>query len=207
MPVFSLISSLWLGAFVGMADWSSSFRSDLVGSPSHRRNTGCYKRWFGFALWCCTGDGVCTFANPSTKNPWEGCSASVLLGLNPVDVIRLLTAVYKNSNSRFQVMELFVDYFEAENWTCYLKHLDFQPERSQGVTPYDLGSFRPGGATFLLQLFEDAEFVRRRGRWVSAKVLEVYLQEISTATFQSRISDYCPQTNRRSFARLSADPW
>ncbi len=70
-----------------------------------------------------------------------------------------------------------------------LKALGLPTERSPGVTPFDLGSFRPGGATFLLQMFEDAEFVRRRGRWASAKVLEVYLQEISTATFQSRISE------------------
>ncbi|CAE7273945.1 rluB [Symbiodinium sp. CCMP2592] len=44
--------------------------------------------------------------------------------------------------------------------------------------PLDLGSFRPGGATYLLQATEDAELVRRRGRWVSHKVMEVYLQEI-----------------------------
>ena len=49
--------------------------------------------------------------------------------------------------------------------------------------PLDLGSFRPGGATHLLQLTEDAELVRRRGRWVSAKVMEIYLQEIAAATF------------------------
>ena len=49
--------------------------------------------------------------------------------------------------------------------------------------PLDLGSFRPGGATFLLQQTEDAELVRRRGRWVSAKVMEIYLQEIAAATF------------------------
>ena len=49
--------------------------------------------------------------------------------------------------------------------------------------PLDLGSFRPGGATHLLQLAEDAELVRRRGRWVSSKVMEIYLQEIAAATF------------------------
>ena len=49
--------------------------------------------------------------------------------------------------------------------------------------PLDLGSFRPGGATHLLQLTEDAELVRRRGRWVSNKVMEIYLQEIAAATY------------------------
>lgn len=60
--------------------------------------------------------------------------------------------------------------------------------RSHDSCPYDLGSFRPGGATGMLQQFEDFELVRRRGRWVSHKVLEIYLQEVSTATFHTRLS-------------------
>ena len=36
---------------------------------------------------------------------------------------------------------------------------------------------------------EDAEFVRRKGRWVSAKVLEIYLQEATVATFVHKMSD------------------
>lgn len=55
--------------------------------------------------------------------------------------------------------------------------------------PYDLGSFRPGGATHYLQLFEDPDFVRRRGRWLSHKSMEIYLQEVATATFHHRLSN------------------
>eukprot|EP00439_Symbiodinium_sp_Y106_P057394 s126_g8.t1 len=47
----------------------------------------------------------------------------------------------------------------------------------------DLGSLRPGGATFLLQCTEDSELVRRRGRWVSHKVMEIYLQEVAASTY------------------------
>ena len=54
--------------------------------------------------------------------------------------------------------------------------------------PLDLGSFRPGGATHLLSISEDSELVRRRGRWVSHKVMEIYLQEISAATFYPSLS-------------------
>ena len=60
--------------------------------------------------------------------------------------------------------------------------------KSHESCPFDLGSFRPGGATHMLQQFEDSELVRRRGRWVSNKVLEIYLQEVSTATFHTRLS-------------------
>ena len=43
--------------------------------------------------------------------------------------------------------------------------------------PLDLGSFRPGGATYILQQTEDSELVRRRGPWVSSRVMEIYLEE------------------------------
>eukprot|EP00435_Cladocopium_sp_Y103_P048082 s660_g14.t1 len=53
---------------------------------------------------------------------------------------------------------------------------------------YDLGSLRPGGATFLLHLTEDSELVRRRGRWLSTRVLEIYLQEIQVCTYLDRVT-------------------
>ena len=52
-----------------------------------------------------------------------------------------------------------------------------------GRRPLDLGSFRPGGATFLLQQTEDSELVRRRGRWASPKVMEIYIQEVMACLF------------------------
>ena len=62
-----------------------------------------------------------------------------------------------------------------------------------GITPHegekalDLGSFRPGGATYLLQQTEDSELTRRRGRWASHKVMEIYLQEVASITFYPRL--------------------
>ena len=58
------------------------------------------------------------------------------------------------------------------------------------------GHFDPGG-TFLLLHTEDAELVRRRGRWVTSKVCEIYLQEVLYTTYtekqnrdvQQRIAD------------------
>ena len=49
----------------------------------------------------------------------------------------------------------------------------------------DLSSFRPGGATWLLQASDNPELVRRRGRWLSPKVMEIYLQEVQSSTFLS----------------------
>ena len=47
----------------------------------------------------------------------------------------------------------------------------------------DLGSLRAGGATWLLSTTENAELTRRRGRWINAKTMEIYVQEVSSATF------------------------
>ena len=35
----------------------------------------------------------------------------------------------------------------------------------------------------MLQQTEDSELVRRRGRWASARVMEIYLQEIAAVTY------------------------
>ena len=56
-----------------------------------------------------------------------------------------------------------------------------------GIKPLTLASFRPGGATFLIGQSESAEMVRRRGRWVSHKVMETYLQEVASSTFMTDI--------------------
>ena len=62
--------------------------------------------------------------------------------------------------------------------------------KSHGI---DLASFRPGGATYLLQLCEDSELVRQRGRWVSARTMEIYLQEVGASTYLARL----PEGSRR----------
>ena len=58
-----------------------------------------------------------------------------------------------------------------------------------GVPYYNLSSLRPGGATFWLWATEDAEYVRRKGRWLSTRVLEIYLQETSVMTYQKKLTE------------------
>ena len=47
----------------------------------------------------------------------------------------------------------------------------------------DLGSLRAGGATWLLLTSEDSELVRRRGRWLNSRTMEIYIQESSALQF------------------------
>lgn len=75
-----------------------------------------------------------------------------------------------------------------------LKGLCIDGSVGQGIRALDLGSLRPGGATWLLQSTEHSELVRRRGRWISTRVMEVYLQEVGTAHFMNALND--PQRDR-----------
>jgi len=47
----------------------------------------------------------------------------------------------------------------------------------------DLGSLRAGGASWLMITSEDSELVRRRGRWLTSKIMEIYVQEVSALQF------------------------
>ena len=51
---------------------------------------------------------------------------------------------------------------------------------SRGI---DLGSLRAGGASWMLMVSEDSEMTRRRGRWINAKIMEIYVQEAWSIQF------------------------
>ena len=65
--------------------------------------------------------------------------------------------------------------------------LSLSPRNRQ--RPFSLGSLRPGGATHLLYLTENSELTRRRGRWLSYRTMEIYLQEILVATAVEKLSE------------------
>ena len=58
-----------------------------------------------------------------------------------------------------------------------------------GRRPLDLGSLRAGGATWLLNMSENPDLTRRRGRWLNNKTMEIYVQEASSVLYLSTVSD------------------
>ena len=58
-----------------------------------------------------------------------------------------------------------------------------------GEKALDLGSMRAGGATWLLETTENGNLVQRRGRWISEKVMSLYIQELTANIFMARLSD------------------
>ena len=74
-----------------------------------------------------------------------------------------------------------------------LDRLSLPTRDSSRIKAISLASFRPGGATWLMTATESAELVRRRGRWASFRIMEVYLQEVMAVTYMNEISKeaYC----------------
>lgn len=70
-----------------------------------------------------------------------------------------------------------------------LQALGLPIRRVKGKRPFDLGSLRPGGATFMFLERADAECVRRRGRWVSSKVCDIYSQEVMYTTYTEKLTE------------------
>eukprot|EP00435_Cladocopium_sp_Y103_P020656 s317_g5.t1 len=70
-----------------------------------------------------------------------------------------------------------------------LRELCLPVSKFNGMKPLDLGSLRAGGATWHLQTTEDGEYCRRKGRWATQKIMEVYVQETTALLYLKRIPD------------------
>eukprot|EP00435_Cladocopium_sp_Y103_P043632 s2722_g12.t1 len=102
--------------------------------------------------------------------------------VDQTDIIRFLSAMFASSPKEAKVWP-FSAATLRKRFQKLLEALRLPSVRSGKVRPFDLGSMRPGGATWLLNQVENSEIVRRRGRWVTAKTMEIYLQESFVSTF------------------------
>ena len=64
-----------------------------------------------------------------------------------------------------------------------LSAVGLTPGAAPAVRDLDLASLRGGGATWLMKATENAELVRRRRRWMTTKVMEIYVQEAEAAIY------------------------
>ena len=64
-----------------------------------------------------------------------------------------------------------------------LQSLGLPHRPGQKPKPLSLASMRAGGATWLITQTEQPDLVKRRGRWASMRVMEIYLQEVSAASY------------------------
>ena len=103
------------------------------------------------------------------------------------DIVRLLIAVYGKCSAADMLWPLSASTLRSR-FTNLLKALELPTSSSGKARCFDLASLRPGGATYILNMTESTELVRRRGRWLSQKVCDIYLQEVQVATYLHRLA-------------------
>ena len=84
--------------------------------------------------------------------------------------------------------------------TKVLQRLELPTKSGSIPKALTLASFRAGGATWLIAKSESVELTRRRGRWISVKVLETYLQEVSASTYMNEVQQ---RAKERTLAAMS----
>lgn len=68
-----------------------------------------------------------------------------------------------------------------------LAALDLPTEHTRNLKCLDPGSLRAGGATWLMQTTDNGELMRRRGRWQNHRIMEVYIQEVSSLLYLQKL--------------------
>ena len=107
--------------------------------------------------------------------------------IDPPDIVALLSATFASWPEDKKLWGWSAATLR-KRFNALLSSVGLPVHTVKGKRPFSLGSLRPGGATFLLLQCEDAEHVRRRGRWVTAKVCEIYLQEVLYTTYTEKLS-------------------
>ena len=74
-----------------------------------------------------------------------------------------------------------------------LKALKLPTVHQPSLRCLDLGSLRSGGATWIMLATENADLCRRRGRWASHRMMEIYVQESMALQYIKMIS---PESRR-----------
>ena len=108
--------------------------------------------------------------------------------IDPIDLVTLISAVFRNYPGSRKLWELSPATLRRR-FNSLQKALGLPVQKSKGVKPFDLGSLRPGGATWILNRTESLEVVRRRGRWQSHRTMEIYLQEVIVATCEVKLPE------------------
>ena len=103
------------------------------------------------------------------------------------DIIAFLTSMYGSSPADSSIWPYSAATLR-KRFVNLLNALELPTEKRGEARPFDLGSLRPGGATWLLHHTGDLELVRHRGRWLSVRTMNIYLQEVQVATYIVRVA-------------------
>ena len=107
--------------------------------------------------------------------------------IEPKDTVELVSAVFRNFSPEDKLWRHSASTLR-KRFNQLLQAVGLPLTDGSGQKVFELGSLRPGGATHMLTVTEDASLVQRRGRWASMQVMNIYLQEVAIATCTPSLS-------------------
>ena len=167
LPLAGGLAIMW-GALLRPGEFISAIRQQLT-LPSDLEHT--------------TTFGILSILEPKTRFSAARHQAARLDLPDLLEVVELAFAEL----GPFQRLWPFSGQTLRARFRNILLALNLPVVKTDGIKPLDLGSLRAGGATWLLQTTESGELCRRRGRWASQKVMDLYIQEVSSLQYLSRI--------------------
>lgn len=108
--------------------------------------------------------------------------------IDAADMVQLVEIAFAKVPAGFRLW-LFSGQTLRSRFQALMKTLDLPISVYNNMKALDLGSLRAGGATWLMQVTESGDLVKRRGRWVSEKTMSIYLQETTALQYLKAIPD------------------
>ena len=132
--------------------------------------------------------GTCDFAMLSVDEPKTRFKAArhQAAKIDQPDLLRVISLAFGSLSHSQKLWPQSSSTFRSR-FDQLMQRLDTAVLPFDRKRKLDLGSLRAGGATWLLSVSEDAELVRRRGRWLNHRTMEIYIQEVSALQFIHRL--------------------
>ena len=168
LPLAGALCLMW-GALLRPGEFLNAYRVDLL-LPRDVEHTICF--------------GLLAIKEPKTRQTGARHQAGKL---DVPDLLAVVDLAFGRLPSSSKLW-MWSGQTLRNRFSSVLAALRLPTERKHCLKPLDPGSLRAGGATWHLQVSEDGEYCRRKGRWLSQKVMEVYVQETTALLYLKHVS-------------------
>ena len=102
------------------------------------------------------------------------------------DLLEVVTLIFQDLPPHYPIWPFSPQTFR-NRFRSVLSALSLPTTHTPSIKCLDPGSLRAGGATWLMQMTDNGELVRRRGRWQNYRIMEVYIQEVSSLLYLQKV--------------------
>eukprot|EP00438_Fugacium_kawagutii_P017061 Skav216354 [mRNA] locus=scaffold2385:234086:238616:- [translate_table: standard] len=167
--------ALSFGALLRPGELLNAYRQDLL-LPSDIYHTACY--------------ALLSIREPKSRFTHARHQSARLDASDLVDIAELAFSALHRGEKLWP----YSGQTYRHRFRCILQALKLPSKHEAGLRCLDPGSLRSGGATWIMLVSEDPELCRRRGRWASMKMMEVYVQETMAIQYLQLISPAASRT-------------